>query len=375
MAELSLSNVVSVAVSEAPLGANAFNTSNLAIFTTETPGGGFTDDYKIYLEPVEVGVDFGTNSTTYKMALAIFSQQPNILLPGGYLVIIPLEASETLDAAITRTAGLVQYFGLMSTQIESGADMLAAAAVVQALVKMAFFVQRASASIEPGGDLDDLRTGSFSRSRGLYYGSDNDLDALLYQAAYAGRALSTVFSGSNTTQNLHLKSLATIQPDPTMTQTLLNKAQDAGADCYVSLQGVSAIFASGANRFFDQVYNLLWFVSALQIAGFNYLRQTGTKVAQTQPGLDGLVNAYSQVCQQAVTNQYAAPGAWNSPTVFGNPVALVQNILEVGYYIYQLPIAQQAQVDREARQAPLIQIALKEAGAVDSSTVVVNVNA
>lgn len=375
MAELALSNVINIAVSEAPLGANAFNTSNLALFTTETPGGGFTEDYKIYLEPTEVGVDFGTSSTTYKMALAIFSQQPNILLPGGYLVVIPFEPSETLDAAITRTVGLVQYFGVMSTQIESGAHMLAAAAVVQALTKIAFFVQRASGSIDPGGDLDDLRTGSFSHSRGLYYGADNDLDALLFQAAYAGRALSTNFSGSNTTQNMHLKSLATIQPDPTMTQTRLNKAQAAGADCYVSLQGISAVFASGANRFFDQVYNLLWFVSALEVAGFNYLRQTGTKVAQVQSDLDGLVNAYSQVCQQAVVNRYAAPGEWKSPTVFGNTAALLQNVREVGFYIYQQPIAQQAQVDREARKAPLIQIALKEAGAVDSSTVIVNVNA
>lgn len=375
MADLSLSNVVVVSVSESPLGANAFNTSNLALFSTETPGGGFTDDYKIYLEPTEVGTDFGTNSTTYKMALAIFSQQPNILTPGGYLVIIPFLSSETLDAAITRTASLVQYFGCMSTQIEVEAHADAAATVVQALVKILFIVQRDPATIDPGGLLDDFATGGFTHTRGLFYDSDNDLDALLFQAAYAGRALSTVFSGSNTTQNMHLKSLATIEPDPNITQTLLNKAQDAGADCYVSLQGVSSVFCSGANRFFDQVYNLQWFVAALQIAGFNYLRQASTKVPQTQPGMDGLINAYAQVCQQAVVNAYAAPGTWNSPTVFGNPVALVQNIAQVGFYIYALPITQQAQVDREAREAPLVQIALKEAGAIDSSTVIVNVNA
>src|SRR6478609_346795 len=137
--QLSLSNVIQISVSQTPTGLSAYNTSNLAIFTTETPDPVFSDGYKIYLEPTEVGTDFGTDSTTYAMALSIFSQNPNILLPGGYLVIIPLEVSETLAAAITRTSDLVQYFGLMSTQIELEADMLAAAAVVQALNKIAFF--------------------------------------------------------------------------------------------------------------------------------------------------------------------------------------------------------------------------------------------
>lgn len=375
MADLSLENVINISVSESPLGANAFNTSNLALFSDETPGGGFTDDYKIYLEPSEVGTDFGTSSVTYKQALAVFSQNPNILAGGGALIVILMEPSETLDDAILRTQSLVQYFGLMTTWILSEADLLAAAAVVQADIKMLSAVQRDPLSVEVGGTLDLLRSGSFSRTRGLFYDSDNDLDALLMQAAYAGRALSTNFSGSNTTQNMHLKSLATIQPDPAITQTLLNKAQAAGADCYVSLQGNSSVFCSGANRFFDQVYNLLWFISALQTAGFNYLRQASTKIPQTQPGVDGLVDAYGQVCQQAIVNAYGAPGTWTSAVRFGNPTALVENIAQVGWYIYAQPVALQSAVDRAARKAPLVQIALKEAGAVDSSAVIVHVNA
>ncbi len=373
--QLSLSNVIDISVSAAQTGVSAFNTSNLALFTDETPSPAFDDGYKIYLEATEVGTDFGTSSTTYAMALSVFGQSPNILGPGGYLVVIPFTSSETTAAAITRTADLVQYFGVMSSRIESGADMLAAAAVVQTLNKIAFFVQRASGSIDPGGDLDDLRTGTLWKSRGLYYGSDNDDDALGYQAAYAGRALSTIFAGSNTTSTMHLKDLSGVQPDPTMTQTLLTKAQVAGADCYVSLQGVSKTFISGQNRYYDQVYNLGWFVGALQVAGFNFLAQSATKIPQTENGMDGLKGAYRNVCEQAVTNQYSAPGTWNSPTTFGNQADLLLNVAQRGYYIYAQPIALQSQVDREARQAPIIQIALKEAGAIQSSTVIVNVNA
>lgn len=373
--ELSLSNVINISVSAAQSGVNAYNPSNLALFTTDTPDPVFDDGYKIYKEPAEVGTDFGTSSITYEMAVAVFSQNPNILANGGSLIVIPFEASEALDDAITRTSGLVQYFGVMSTQIESQVDMLAAGAIIQALNKIGFFVQRASGSIDPGGSLDLLRTGSLWKSRGLYYGSDNDDDALLYQAAYAGRALSTVFSGSNTTQTMHLKDLSGIQPDPTMTQTILGKAQDAGADCYVSLQGVSKTFTSGANRYFDQVYNLGWFVGAIEVAGFNYLAQSSTKIPQTESGVDGLKGAYRSVCRQAATNLYVAPGEWTSPTTFGNLADLYENVRQFGYYIYSQPIAEQLVADRADRKAPIIQIGIKEAGAIHSSTVIINVNA
>lgn len=374
--QLQLTNVINISVSEAQTGISNYNTSNLALFTDDTPGMGFgSDGYKIYLEPTEVGVDFGTGSVTYAMALQVFSQQPNILAGGGYLVIIPFVGSETFAAAITRTEDLVQYFGVMATVVELQAAMLAAAAVIQALNKIAFFVQRTTASIEPGGALDLLRSGGFTQSRGLYYGADNDDDALGMQASYAGRALSVNFTGSNTTMTMHLKDLTGVQPDPSMTQTLLNKALAAGADTYVSLQGVAKVFCSGENSFYDQVYNLQWFVGALQVAGFNFLAQSSTKIPQTEAGMDGLKGAYRNICEQAITNQYVAAGQWNSPTTFGNQADLLANISQRGYYIYSTPIAQQSQADREDRKAPLVQIAVKEAGAIQSSTVIVNVNA
>lgn len=373
--DLALTNVINISVAETPAGVGAYNTSNVGLFTTDTPDPVFSVGYKIYLSPQEVGADFGTSSTTFKMANAVFSQQPNILAGNGYLVIIPFLVSETLDAAIERTEDLVQYFGIMSTQVESQADMLAAAAVVQALNKIAFFVQRNSTSINTGGALDMLRTGDFTQSRGLYYGAADDVTALIMQASYASRGLSVNFEGSNTTITMHLKDLIGVQPDPSMTQTLYNKAEAAGADIYVSLQGVPKTICFGANSFFDQVYNIQWFVGALQVAGFNYLAQSSTKVPQTESGMDGLKGAYRKVCEQAVSNQYSAPGSWNSSTTFGNQTDFIQNIAQRGYYIYSQPISQQSQSAREARQAPLIQIALKEAGAIQSSNVVVYVNA
>lgn len=291
------------------------------------------------------------------------------------LLVTTATAGESIAAAISRTEDLVQYFGIISSLIFSQGDMLAAAAVVQALNKIAFWVSHDPTSVEVGGLLDLLRSGGFTQSRGLFYGSDNDADAINMMASYAGRALSTNFEGSNTTQTMHLKDLATVQPDPSMTQTLLTKCKAAGADTYISLQGVAKVFCSGANQFFDQVYNLQWFVGAIQVAGFNFLATSSTKVPQTENGMDGLKKAYRDVCEQAVTCQYSAAGTWNSSTTFGNQADFLANISQRGYYIFSQPIAKQSQSARAARQAPLVQIALKEAGAIHSSSVIINVNA
>lgn len=475
MGQLSIANVIDVSVATPQTGLGNYNTSNVGLFSDEPYDAETFGDagYKIYLSPDDVATDFGTASVTYQQSLALFSQQPNILLGGGYLVIMPFneaiqslalsgvpasgsftlnygaagttaainwndtasaiqvkvraltgfsdavvtgtlasesiqidlqgvygpvslptvggsglqtsvpaaititasatQVGETLTAAINRTLGLVQYFGVMGSLVFPQTDMLAAAAVIQTLNKVAFFASFEAADVAPGGMLDLLTTGGFSQSRGLFY-DDVALSALQFMAAYVGLGLSTNFSGSNTTQTMHLKSLSGIQPDPNITQTILNDAQTAGADCYISIQGVPKVFISGANQFFDNVYNLQWFAGAIQVAGFNALAQTNTKIPQTENGMDIFKGALRAVCEQAITNQFLAPGSWTSPTTFGNQADLLLNVLQRGYYIYSVPISQQSPADRADRKAPLTQIAIKYAGAIQSADVIVNVN-
>lgn len=377
MSELSISNIVNVSVSATPSGASEYNTSNLALFTNDVPDPVFSSGYKIYLDPNEVGLDFGTDSATYKMALVAFSQQPNFLAPGGYLVVITMNSAETLDEAVTRTIPLVSYFGFMSAWIESDMEATATAAVAQANNLIYFFVSKLTSSLTvTTGVIWKFQDASQSHARGLYYGGDGtDIAALKYKAGYAGRALSTIFEGSNTTATMNLKSIISVPSDQTVTQTVYDNAEIAGADIYPSIRGVACVISNGANQFFDQVYNLLWFVGAIQIAGFNYLRQTGQKVPQTENGMSGLKGAYAQVCVESVNNGYVAPGVWLSPVTFGNQQDLLDNIKSYGYYIYSTPIAQQTETDREAREAPICQIAIKEAGAFHKSTVIIYVNA
>ena len=287
MANLSITNVVNISVATAQTGVGAYNTSNLALFSDEPFVGSFGSlGYQIYLSPQQVAVDFGTSSKTYQMAVAVFSQQPNILSGGGYLVVIPLVTAvqtlalsavatagsfvmniagsatasilfsdtaaviqtkiqavsglsavtvtgsiasqslvvslkglygvqsaitfssntltpattviitnttvgQTMAAAITAAYGIVQFFGILSTHTvaEIGqTDLLAAAAVAQTLNVISFWVSYNQADIAVGGMLDLLRSGAFTQSRGLYYGSNasTTLAQVLAGVQYAG---------------------------------------------------------------------------------------------------------------------------------------------------------------------------------------------
>lgn len=377
--QLSITNVITVSVAQAPAGLVPYNTSNLALFTREEYDPETFGDagYKVYTSPSDVATDFGTDSVTYKMALAVFSQQPNILAGGGKLVIIPFLSSEELAVdAINRTKDLVQYFGVMQAEIDSQTYTLQAAAVIQTLNKIYFQVFRDPIEIAPDtGTIALIAAAGYTHTRGLYYEADNDTDALLMQAAYAGRALSVDFNASLTTITMNLKSLIGIEPDPGINQTRQDQATDCGADTYPSIEGVAKVLCSGANKFFDQVYNEQWFVGALRVAGFNILAQTSTKLPQTESGMTSFKGAFRKVCEQAVRNGYLAPGSWTLPDTFGVQADFYSNIENVGYYIYSSPISQQLPAVRETRVAPTVQIAAKEAGAIHKGNVLVTINA
>jgi hypothetical protein len=252
--------------------------------------------------------------------------------------------------------------------------MANAALLVQANPMMLFVVSAEAADIT--GTFTTNTASGYTQTRCLYYGdsSYSGLNELLFMAAYAGRLLSVDFSASNTTLTAQLKQLVGITADPSMTQTLYNNCLTAGVDCYPSFSGYVGISSSGANDFFDYVYNSLAFASAVQVAGFNYLAGTQTKIPQTEEGMSGLKGAYQGACQQFVANAFLAPGTWNSSTTFGNPQDLLNNVSSFGYYIYSQPVSLQSESQRALRQAPLVQIAAKEAGGIHSSNIVVAIN-
>lgn len=481
--DLNINNVINVTTTITSGGLNNYNTSNLGYITRDqsTNATFNSSGYALYNNPYDVGLDFGTQSLTYKSAVTVFSQSPNILTGGGLFVALKrfftqstltysltpatgsynlnitstvsatpfvanilatdtaasiqakiqalssslasvtvtlvsnvltinygvskvsliqvtantLEDASTPAVAITiaivntyktvaqtisESVGLVEYFGVMSDQVETGPtlddNIIAASVVISALNKLFFYGVNDPVQLqETTGIFDLVRLSSFTKSRGLFYYDSNVDNVTNYVAAYASRLLSVNFSASNSTNTAQLKQLTGILPDPNMTQSLRQLALLVGADIYPSIQGSPRILSSGANLYFDQVYNRGWISGAIQIAIFNFLSSPTGKIPQTESAMDAFKSVIVNVCEQAKVNGYVAPNPWNSATTFGNLEDFLNNILQQGYYIYSLPIAQQSQADRVARIAPMVQVAIKEAGAIHQASIIININA
>lgn len=373
MTMINISNVINISVILPPVGLASYAVNNLVCFTKDSPLAPLSGDYAAYSSAADVATDFGTTSATYKAAVAVFSQTPNIKSGGGLFVVVPMENAETLDDAIVRAKTLVYFGGCSYAYSLAGGEALAAAAVAESERKLLFITSDDDADLlSPNGLFYKIQSQTLPHARCLFHTDADSLDA--FRWGYAGRAMATNFGAARTTSTMHLKSIAGVSADEGLTQTLLNEAKAVGADIYANVAGLSVCMSYGANSFFDDVFNLDWFIGALEVAGFNYLRQTGTKVPQTEPGMDGLKGAYRQVCTQAITNGFVAPGTWTSADTFGDPEDFTRNIGELGYYIYSVPVSQQAVADRNDRKAPAVSIAVKYAGAIHSSDVLVFVN-
>jgi hypothetical protein len=376
---LSITNVINVSVSTPPSGIADYQVNNLAIFTKEAPVNGAITAANpgLYRSPSAVLADWGANSEVYAQAIAIFSQSPTILDGGGQLLVFPMQVGDTL-AGVIPTAQKTQFFhGALACGYDpNDAEYEAASAACESIRVLLFVSSPLTASLNGGGLFAVLGATSANHTRMfLYTQGALTKNARVAVAAYAARLMSVDFNGTNTTNTMHLKQLATIAADSGITQAILDSMTTLGVDGYPSIAGRASVWSTGANGYSDDVYNLDWLVLALEVAGFNALATTSTKLPQTENGIAVLRGAYIKVLQKAVSNQFLAPGEWNSPETFGNPVDLIRNVNQRGYYIYSQPVSQQTQADRLARKAPLIQIAGKEAGAVHSSSVVVFVNA
>lgn len=387
--DLSLSNVINISLTPTSIGLTSFNTANLLLLSTEKPINEFSpeEQVRIYKTASAVAEDFGVNALTTKMATAVFSQTPNILSNSGSLIIGLKGLEETQAEAYLRLKKAVSFCGFMTTDTiendiisnytdeddssSSSGDTLVSSLINAEVNKINFVVSNAIKDID--GAFTGIKDLTHTKTRCLFYGGSEE-QAKIMMASYASRAMSTVFEGSNTTQTMHLKTLIGVKADPIITQSILDKCKKAGVDVYISFEGVRCVFISGANSYYDTVFNSIWFVNALQVEGFNYLQQTNTKIPQTEEGMTGLKDSFRGVCFRGIRNRFLAPGEWTLSDTFGDPQTFRDNINNSGFYIYSIPISKQPKEEREARKAPLCQIAIKEAGAIHSVNLIINVN-
>lgn len=385
--QIPITYVVSASAVTPQRGLEPLKLSTILLLTTDEPLSAIDGSYIISRTLTGITNIFGTETETAKQAQAIFAQQPNILANDGYVIVAPLTSSseevdgetvttyETLSSAIARIANEIYFEGILTTKDADDEEYAAASTAVQAMQNRVLMLPR-STSAAFNGIFATVASNTNTKCLYYSYGNNAAQNARIFAAAYLSKALSVNYSGSNTTMTMNLKDLAGVQADTNISETILSQCETAGADCYPSIEGLPKVISNAqGGMYFDQVLNQIWFVNTIQRNVFNVLATTRTKIAQTDANLEIITKAIRQVCNQAITNGYLAPGTWNSSDTFGNYEDFMRNIEEFGFYIYHMPVAEQSQTDRQARKAPVYQIAGKEAGAVHKANILIYIEA
>jgi len=268
-----------------------------------------------------------------------------------------------------------EWYGLLfaaATAITDDQHVAASAFIEAASKSRVYGVTVTDARILSATSADDLgsRLKALERKRSVVQYSSSSPHAI---ASLFGRAFSVNFSGSKTCITLKFKQEPSVTAE-TLTETQATVLADKNVNVFVSYDNDTAILQEGvvsSGAFFDEVHGLDWLQNAVQTACYNLLYQSKTKIPQTESGVNQIKARIVSVFREAVANGLIAPGVWNADG-FGQ--LQEGDYLPQGWYIYSLPIVDQAQSEREARKAPPIQCAVKLAGAIHSVDVQIDVN-
>lgn len=375
---LPVSNVVNVDVIMSPTAATGRNFGSLLILGTSTVIP-VSERIRLYTGSEEIGADFGEDSPEYAAALVYFSQspQPTQVYVGRWAKTLATAESgsvETLAQAITAVLQFTNWYGLGIADDEdlTAAEITATAAAIQASnLSRVFAVTSDDSGIIDSASTTDiastLKAAGYGRTF-VQYSTKSKYAAL---SAF-GRAFTVNFTGNNTTITLKFKT------EPGVTYETLTSSQAAAVDAknanvYVYYANDTAILQQGVmanGDFFDERHGLDWLQNYVQTNLFNLLYTSTTKIPQTEAGITRLLSNVEQSLDQAVSNGLVAAGVWNGGDI-GQITA--GDTLTKGYYVYAQPLSSQAQADREDRKSPLIQAAIKLAGAIHYADVQINV--
>lgn len=279
--------------------------------------------------------------------------------------------AETKVEAVTALKALVNFKGFAFIDDPSDADskLLATWAQANSVLSYDVFSASTNLNVDPTNPVWDIKLSSLTNYRMLYSAAGNRL----FATAYMARAHVVNFNGENTALTMHLKTLTGITAED-YTQTEIAAAKAVGLDIYTTIKNLPVTLTSGANDFVDNRYNLLAFIDAVQTDMYNLLKTTATKIPQTRRGVNQLIDQAEKTTRGFVRAGVFAPGTWSSPDYFGDKETFDRNIEESGFYWLAGALADQTQADRQARKSPVLQGAVKNAGAIHSVDVIINFN-
>ncbi|HHV2014410.1 TPA: DUF3383 family protein [Escherichia coli] len=375
---LPVSNVVNVDVIMSPVAATGRNFGALLILGTSTVIP-VTERIRQYSAIEDIGDDFGVDSPEYEAATIFFSQspKPTLVYIGRWAKTLAEGEAGAVETLLQAVNACLQYTNWYGLAIADSADLVeadvisVAAAIEASSLSRILAVTTADVNVLVAGNTDNigykLKAAGYARTFWQYSSSSK------YAAISAfGRAFTVNFTGSNTTITLKFKT------EPGITYETLTTAQAAAIDAingnvYVYYANDTAIIQQGVmanGDFFDERHGLDWLQNYVQTNLYNLLYTSATKIPQTDAGVTRLMTNVEASLNQAVNNGLIAPGVWN-----GGPIGQIESgdTLTKGYYVYADAVANQAQSDREARKSPVIQAAIKLAGAIHYGDVQINV--
>jgi len=333
-----ISSVVSVAISSAPTPAGLAGFGTLLFVTPE--GEGIFDAGELmrsYSSAGEVAADF-TSGEAVQAANAYFGQVPR---PTELKVGTTLSA---VAALVDNLTALEEYddsfYGVcLDKSYRDGPDTIAAAGWVQSR-DMIFFANTndsatLSISTQTGTSAKTLQTAAYSNTI-VTYGSNVDQYAC---ASVAGRAFTVNFGGTNTTITLFGKKL------PGITSSSISSSQKAALEnvncnAFLDVAG-NLLYSDGkmaGGGYIDTVHGRHWLQSYIQLAVFNALYLSPTKVPYTNLGIARIVAAVSDALAQGKRNGLLGSGSDEEG-----------NTLINGYAVTSVPLSAVSDADKAAR--------------------------
>jgi hypothetical protein len=280
-------------------------------------------------------------------------------------------AAETQVAAATALTALVNVKGITFIDDDTDANRKLMAEWAQANSVLVYEVFSGATYLTLNAVTNvvwEIKLASLTNYRMLYSAAANRRLA----ASYMARTHVVNFNAERSALTMHLKTLAVTAEE--YSQSIITAAKAVGLDIYTTIKQTACVLTSGANDFVDNRYNLIAFIDAVQTDMYNLLKQTSTKIPQTKRGVNQLIDQGEKTTRGFVRAGVFAPGTWSSPDYFGDRETFERAIEENGFYWLAGELADQPQADRQARKSPVLQAAVKNAGAVHSTDVIINFN-
>ena len=315
---------------------------------------------------------FTTEDRLYKAAALIFGQRKKPPLVAIGKVVNKETPIKTIQAL--RQEDSEWYVGIYCGDM-TDAQLLEVQEFVEACTPstmFAFTTADNKVKAADGGIFGTIKSKGYRRIIGQY--STSHKDAICAAIGWAMGAMSA--STINSAFTLAYKREVGVQAEnymQTFTTNDLNNIKKNYGNVYVNRGNYYDVFEEGRvgdGSWFDEIIYLDKFKNDMQLSIMDLLVNVN-KVPQTEAGMGRIKTAIKEVCDDMNRIGFIKEGVWKGEELMALEYG---KVLPGGYLIQSEPISEQAQAERDARNAPPIYVSLKLAGAIHHVTIQVDVN-